>query len=102
MQVICQGYDISQSAVIICVHCAKQGYPILAACRDEPEDPADTGWQFHCNMFDHSNDPNGQVWSAGEVANHDSSVLSVIDNPVGAKFTRNTALEPWCSTPQEA
>ena len=62
-EILSLGYNIADSAAIVCTHVARDGLPIRLARRDEPVHDVDTGWQFHCDVHDHAGDDDAVVWA---------------------------------------
>jgi hypothetical protein len=100
-QILSQGYDIADSAAIVCTHVAKGGLPIRLARRDAPVHEVDTGWQFHCDVHDHAGDEDAVVWAVRQVVEHDPTVLPILDNPPGTAFRRESAGADWSPEPYE-
>ena len=94
----CQGWNIGDSACIVCHHVTKEGFPILYACRDEPVEEADSGWQFHCDQHDHS-EAWSAVWAVANAIDFDSSIAAIIDSPVGSAYQRESVTDEWISVP---
>jgi hypothetical protein len=93
--------DRRTCAAIVCEHIAIGRQPIKLAERSEPEEDADSGWQFLCG------DPNedwtkAQVWSLQEVIDSDSSLSAVADLPAGTRLARAAADESWEVVPGES
>jgi hypothetical protein len=100
-EILSQGYDIADSAAIVCKHVAKDGLPIRLARRDEPVHDVDTGWQFHCDAHDHAGDDDAVVWAVRDVVGHDPSVLPILDNPPKTAFRRESKEADWTPEPYE-
>ena len=100
-EVLCQGEDIGGSGAIVCKHVARQGSPILFACRDNPVRDVDTGWQFLCGDENHGSSE-AEVWCVAHVLEHDPSVADIIDNPTCRAFIRSDGLAPWRQCEYEA
>jgi hypothetical protein len=68
--------------------------------RDEPVDPADSGWSFTCGdeTADYLDDPaNSGVYDVNTIANYDPEIIPFLDAPVGSRFVRwppGSALRP--------
>jgi len=93
--------DQRTCAAIVCEHIATGRQPIMLAERSEPEEEADSGWQFLCG------DPNedwtkAHVWSLQEVIDIDSSLSPVADLPAGTRLARAAANDPWEIVPGES
>lgn len=89
--------DGDRRAAIVCCHVLEDGLPILRMKRDplDPEDPADSGWQFLCD----SGAPEGmdtiRVVAIQEVLGSDLSIEGLIDSACGSSFIRLNPSEPW-------
>jgi len=101
-EILSQGYDIADSAAIVCTHVASGGLPIRLARRDEPVHEVDTGWQFHCDAHDHAGDADAVVWAVRDVVAHDPSVLPILDNPPRTAFRRESPDANWSPEPYES
>jgi hypothetical protein len=86
--------DVS-GAAIVCVHVAKEGYPILQAERDSPVFSEDSGWQFLCNSGRAEDESELQVWSLDEVFEHEPTLAEFRDSPPGTTFVRDGPKRPW-------
>jgi hypothetical protein len=95
------GGALSRCAAIVCAHVATAECPILIADRSEPEDPADSGWQFLCGTKD-ENWNEAKVWSVGEVVESDPSLASLVNLPIGTRLVRVSAKAPWEEVPAES
>lgn len=82
-------------AAIVCTHVAVGRYPILRAVRDEPVDPADSGWQFLCNSGKVENEKEAQVWSVSEVLDLEPTLSQFINSPVGTILFRHNEKSQW-------
>jgi hypothetical protein len=82
-------------AVIVCSHVASKNYPILLAERSEPEEAADTGWQFVCNSGLDENIESAQVWALDEIVALEPSLKQLLDQPPGTQLIRNDVNSPW-------
>ena len=100
-EILSQGYDIADSAAIVCTHVANGGLPIRLARRDAPVHEVDTGWQFHCDVHDHAGDDTALVVAVHEVVALDPTVLPILDNPPGTAFRRESAGADWSPEPYE-
>jgi hypothetical protein len=100
-EILSQGYDIADSAAIVCKHVVNDGLPIRLARRDEPVHDVDTGWQFHCDVEDHSRDDSALVVAVREVVALDPSVLPILDNPPRTAFRRESPDANWSPEPYE-
>lgn len=92
--------DISHSAALICSHCASGHLPIRVARRDPPVHEVDTGWQFHCDEHDHTEDT-PQVWAIIEIVDLDPSLRDILDKPPKTSLRRETKEAPWTDEPYE-
>lgn len=82
-------------AAIVCGDVAAGTSRILYCERSEPEEPADSGWQFTCGL-DHQNDGDeAQVWSVGEVLEQEPSLLEFIGEPIGTIVFRSNDGQFW-------
>jgi hypothetical protein len=88
------GNDIMQCAAILCYDVAVNHAPILFAERTEPEDPADSGWQFVCGAHE-ENWKLAQVWAIHDVLTFDPSLKDFIGMPYGTVLTRASANSQW-------
>ena len=68
--------------------------PILYAERSQPEDEADSGWQFLCGNSS-ENWRAAQVWAIHEVLAREPSLAQFIELPVGTVISRTSAAEDW-------
>jgi len=100
-EILSQGYDIADSAAIVCTHVAKDGLPIRLARRDEPVHDVDTGWQFHCDVHDHAGDDDAVVWAVRTIVEKDPTVLAILDNPPKSAFRRESKDADWAPEPYE-
>ena len=85
---------ILQTAAIVCHEVAKKQLPILYAKRSESENEADSGWQFLCGAI-HENWSTAEVWSVGEVLEHDCSLVHLITLPVETVLSRVNTQSEW-------
>ncbi len=83
----------ARGAVVVCVHVAELGYPILRAKRDTPEFPEDTGWQFLCNR--HKPETRPLFWALEEIIAHDASLEEFVDCPAGTVMVRPNEDSAW-------
>lgn len=86
--------SIANAGAIVCSHVVA-GEPILRAVREEPMDPADSGWQFLCNSGADENIENAQLWTVNQVTERDPSLLTFINSPVGTTMSRSDATSDW-------
>lgn len=83
-----------QAAAIVCGEIANAKVSILYAKRTDPDEPADSGWQFLCGAS--AEDwQSAQVWALQEVIEYDRSLLPYMDCPVGTVLTRRTSADSW-------
>ena len=82
-------------AAIVCGHVANSQFPILRATRDEPIEPADTGWQFTCNRVESEVPQEAQVWSLGEVIDLEPSLAPFMNCPVDTTIERKDKTSEW-------
>jgi hypothetical protein len=85
---------IYQSAAIVCSEVANDQKPILYAERSEPEDEADSGWQFLCGVST-ENWRTAKVWAIREVLEQDPSLEPFIQFPIGTVLSRKSPTEEW-------
>ena len=71
------------------------GEPILRAVRNEPIDAADSGWQFLSESGADESIENAQLWSVIQVVEHDPSLLTFINSPVGTTMSRTDVNSEW-------
>ncbi len=86
--------SIANAGAIVCSHVVA-GEPILRAFRDKSMDPADSGWQFLCDSGADENIENAQLWTVTQVTEHDPSLLTFINSPVGTTMSRPDATSEW-------
>lgn len=84
--------DISGAAIVSPL-IAKKQQPITYGYRDEPIDPADSGWQFMTNEEVPAGDI--KIWSINEVVEYEPSLEKYIYLPVGTKLTRDDVGSEW-------
>jgi len=82
-----------QSAAIVCSEVAG-GAPILRAERSEPQDEADSGWQFLCGASSEDWQA-AKVWAVHEVLEREPSLTKYIEWPVGTVIFRQSPQEAW-------
>jgi hypothetical protein len=87
--------NIGNYAAILCIHVANRESPILRAVRDEPVDPDDSGWQFHCNSRDVEKESEAKIWSVNEVIELEPTLSPFINLPPGTKLTRSSKDSKW-------
>ena len=59
--------------------------------RDEPSDPADSGWVFMAGTEsqEYMDDPaNSGVYDVNTIANYDPDIVQFLDAPAGSRFVR--------------
>ena len=93
--------DNRRYAAIVCAHVAAGRLPILLAERSEPEEPADSGWQFLCGV-EREDWNEAKVWSVQEVIDTDPSLAALIDLPIGTRLARPAPDARWENLPGEA
>lgn len=81
------------TAAIVCPFVAAKRLPIIFAARDEPTEPADSGWQFLSKETVSGDDL--KVWSVGEVLDREPSLSRFINYPVGTELWRESTFDPW-------
>jgi hypothetical protein len=75
--------------------------PILYAERSEPEDKADSGWQFLCGSA--SEDWRGaEIWTIHEVIEREPPLARFIEPPVGTVLSRESLADDWRVSNTEA
>jgi hypothetical protein len=87
--------NLRRSAAIICKHVSYPERPILYAAPGAAVDPADSGWQFLCNLNARHDFPSAAVSSLEEVAALDPTVRSILDAEPKMSFERSSIAEPW-------
>jgi len=89
-----------QTAAIVCRDVAVEHAPILYAERTEPEDAADSGWQFLCGA-EQEDWHSAQVWAVHEVLSREPSLGPFIELSYGTVVTRATEDSPWTVSKRE-
>ncbi len=84
-----------QSAAIVCGDIANEGEKILFAQRDEPEEPADSGWQFLCGAIDDEDWSKARVWALGEVLKYEPTLAPFLMLDPGTCISRKSVSDPW-------
>jgi hypothetical protein len=82
------------SAAIVCREVAVDHAPILYAARSEPEDVADSGWQFLCGRGSEDM-ASAQVWAVHEVLAYDQTLTPFVDRPAGTVLERLSPEAEW-------
>jgi hypothetical protein len=82
------------TAAIVCEHVARNGAPILFAEKSQPQDDADSGWQFVCGT-EEENWQNAQVWALREMLSLDSSLKPYLEMPWGTVLRRPSVAARW-------
>lgn len=82
---------------IVCDHVHAGGQPILRGKRGKPTMPEDSGWQFHCNLCEHTGEIGGKVWLVSEVLKVEPSLAALIDQPEGTELQRDSKGSAWKS-----
>jgi hypothetical protein len=85
--------NILQCGAIVCSEVAG-GAPILHAERSEPEDEADSGWQFLCGAASEDWQV-AKVWAVHEVLERDPTLKEFITMPYGTILYRHSANAKW-------
>ena len=85
--------NILKNAAIVCAEVAN-GEPILHAERSEPEDTADSGWQFLCGASSEDSQA-AKVWAIHEVLEREPSLARFIDLPYGTVISRRSPSTEW-------
>ena len=83
----------AQGAVIVCPHVASKNLPIVYGCRDEPTEPADSGWQFLSEKEVDLADL--KVWSVEEVLEYEPTLRSFIDSEYGTELWHDSVNATW-------
>jgi hypothetical protein len=83
-----------QSAAIVCSEVANNQKPILYAERSEPEDEADSGWQFLCGIST-EDWSNAKVWAIHEVLEREPSLEPFVQLPTGTVLSRKSPTDEW-------
>lgn len=84
---LAEGYGLCVVSDLITV----EGLPVGYACREEPQDEADSGWRFMAGSETDAymdNTKNFSVLDVNVVANYDPGIVALLDEPVGAEFDR--------------
>jgi len=89
--------SILKMAAIVCRDIAVNGLPIMSAERSQPEDEADSGWQFLCGNGEEDWE-SAQVWAIEEVLNRERSLSNFIEFPVGTVLTRSSPNGKWVAS----
>jgi hypothetical protein len=84
----------SRTAAIVCEHVARGTAPILLAEKSEPQEEADSGWQFLCGTHD-ENWEDAQVWALHEVLSLEPSLRAYLDVRTGTVLSRRAEGEDW-------
>jgi hypothetical protein len=77
----------------VCPFIAAKKRVIVYAYKDEPTEPADSGWQFLSNEQVSPDDL--KVWSLNEVLDYEPSLRPFMDVPIGTKLWRESASDSW-------
>jgi len=85
--------NILQSAAIVCSEVAN-GAPILRAERSEPQDQADSGWQFLCGAASEDWQA-AKVWAVHEVLERNPTLIEFIKLPYGTVLSRHSPNAKW-------
>ena len=67
------------------------GLPVRWTYREEPVDDSDSGWRFFAGdeSEEYVNDPaNFEIYDVNTIANHDESIITVLDSPAGSSFEK--------------
>jgi hypothetical protein len=80
-------------AAIVCPFVAAKRLPIIYACRDEPTEPADSGWQFLSK--EQVSPGNLKVWSLNEVFDYEPSLCQFMSVPCGTELWRESVSDSW-------
>lgn len=87
-----EGKDYS-GAAIVCPFVAAKRFPIIYASRDEPADPADSGWQFLSKEQVAPDDL--KVWSLNEVLEYEPTLRRFLSVPFGTELWRESSSDSW-------
>lgn len=82
-------------AAILCSHVVDDRLPILFATRTEPENDADSGWQFLCNTGVEEKWQDAKVGSIDEVLQLEPSLQAYIELPAGTTLIRENDSTEW-------
>lgn len=96
-----QKVSLLQCAAILCSHVASGERPILIAERDEPEDPADSGWQFLCGE-DHEDWREAKVWSVREILEIEQTLTPFINLEPTVRLVRLACDGDWINVPNQS
>jgi len=83
-------------AAIVCPFVAAKKRLIVYACKDEPTEPADSGWQFLSKEEVRPEDL--KVWSLNEVLEYEPSLRLFMDVPYGTEIRRESGSGQWIIT----
>ena len=84
--------------VIVCPHAMTGRLPILYARRDEPVDPADSGWQAQCGSGLDDDPLSFKLLSVSEVLAIEPTLEPYLDSPYGTSLRRASPTAPWMVT----
>jgi hypothetical protein len=85
----------SQLGAIVCNHVHEGQWPILQAVKSEPLEPLDSGWQFHCNLVDHTQESGGKLWLLKEVMELEPTLAEYMELPAGTVLDRASPESAW-------
>lgn len=86
-----------------------EGFPVRFMYREAPDNSVDSGWRFLSGFEDNAymDDPkNHGAYDVNTIANYDSSIVPLLDAPVGSVFEKRPeserflAVHDW-SPPEE-
>jgi hypothetical protein len=86
--------DTLGHACFICAHVLNQNQPIRFACRQEPLEVADSGWEFHCGVAIHS-DEQLKVVGISTAITIDATLNQIISKAWPCAFERSEGGDPW-------
>ncbi len=86
---------LAAMAAILCPHVVDDRKPILFATRSEPENEADSGWQFLCNTGAEENWQDAKVGSIAEVLQLEPTLAEYIEMPAGTTLVRESIDKQW-------
>ena len=87
--------EADRRGAIICKHAAVERRPILYARRDEPVDPADSGWQFQCGLGVEEDPASFKLLSIEEIVRLEPTLKDHLDAPCGTVMYRRASGQAW-------
>jgi hypothetical protein len=82
-----------QGAAVVCPYIAAKRLPVIYAVRDEPTEPADSGWQFLSKETVGPEDL--KVWSLQEILDYEPSLRAHMGVPIGTELWRESVADAW-------